>query len=205
MPITINGTTGISGVDGSAGTPALIGSDADTGLVFAAGQISASLNGSAANVPLVAGSAIATTSGTAIDINTAIPSWVRRITIAYNGVSLSGSAHSIIQLGSGSYTTTGYASTGAYAGTANSAGVASATNGLIAYGGSATNAFTGTMTIVAMGSNLWVASHSGALNTTIGVMGGGLITLGGTLDRLRITSTNGTDTFDAGSITLLYE
>lgn len=204
MPITINGTTGISGVDGSAGTPALIGSDADTGLVFAAGQITASLNGSAANVPLVAGTAIATTSGTAIDINTAIPSWVRRITIAYSGVSLSGSAHSIIQLGSGSYTTTGYASTGAYAGTTNSAGVASATNGLIAYG-SALSAFTGTMTIVAMGSNLWVASHSGALNTTIGVMGGGSITLGGTLDRLRITSTNGTDAFDAGSITLLYE
>jgi hypothetical protein len=61
------------------------------------------------------------------------------------------------------------------------------------------------MTIVAMGSNLWVASHSGALNTTIGAMGGGSITLGGTLDRLRITSTNGTDAFDAGFITLLYE
>lgn len=205
MPITINGTTGISGVDGSAGTPAVIGSDADTGLVFAAGQITASLNGSAANVPLVAGSAIATTSGTAIDLNTAIPSWVRRITIAYNGVSLNGSAHTIIQLGSGSFTTSGYASTGAYAGSSNQAGVASATNGLIAHGGSSTNALTGTMTIVAMGSNLWAASHSGSLSTSIGVMGSGSVTLGGTLDRVRITTTNGTDAFDAGSINILYE
>lgn len=205
MPITINGTTGISGVDGSAGTPALIGSDADTGLVFAAGQISASLNGSAANVPLVAGTAIATTSGTAINIDTALPSWVRRITIAYSGVSLSGSAHSVIQLGSGSFTTSGYTSTGAYAGTANSAGVASTTAGLMVHGGSSTNAFTGTMTIVGMGSNLWVASHSGMLSSTIGVMGAGFITLGGTLDRIRITTTNGTDAFDAGSLILLYE
>jgi hypothetical protein len=61
------------------------------------------------------------------------------------------------------------------------------------------------MTIVGMGSNLWVASHSGMLNSTIGVMGGGFITLGGTLDRIRITSTNGTDAFDAGSVILLYE
>lgn len=196
MPITIDGTGTISGLS-AGGLP--------DNSVVTADIAAAAVTQAKRSKDLTSGTAIATTSGTAIDINTAIPSWVRRITIAYSGVSLSGSAHSIIQLGSGSYTTTGYASTGAYAGTGNSAGVASATNGLIAHGGSATNAFTGTMTIVAMGSNLWVASHSGALNTTIGAMGGGSITLGGTLDRLRITSTNGTDAFDAGFITLLYE
>ena len=154
---------------------------------------------------LTQGSSVATTSGTAIDLNTAIPSWVKRITVAYNGVSLSGSAHTIIQLGSGSYTTTGYTTTGAYAGSANQAGVGSATNGLMAHGGSPTNAFTGTMTIVHMGSNLWVASHSGFLNSNIGIMGGGSVTLSGVLDRIRITTTNGTDTFDAGSVNILFE
>lgn len=154
---------------------------------------------------LTLGTAQATTSGTVINLDTAIPSWVRRITVAYQGVSLSGSAHTIIQLGAGSFTTSGYTSTGAYAGTGNQAGVASATNGLIAHGGSPTNALTGTMTIVAMGSNLWVASHSGSLNASIGVMGAGSITLGGTLDRIRITTTNGTDTFDAGSVNIIYE
>jgi hypothetical protein len=151
------------------------------------------------------GTAVATTSGTVIELSAAIPSWVRRITVAYSGVSLSGSAHTIIQLGSGSYTTSGYASTGAYAGTGNQAGVASATNGLIAHGGSSTNVLTGTMTITSVSGNLWVASHSGSLSASIGVMGGGSITLGGTLDRIRITTTNGTDTFDAGSINILYE
>lgn len=53
MTIYINGTTGISGVDGSAGTPALIGSDADTGFFFSAGLIGASANGTAGRVPAV--------------------------------------------------------------------------------------------------------------------------------------------------------
>ena len=32
-----------------------------------------------------------------------------------------------------------------------------------------------------------------------------LLLLAGTLDRVRITTVNGTDTFDAGSINILYE
>jgi hypothetical protein len=36
MSITINGTTGIAGVDGSAGTPALQGNDTNTGIFFPA-------------------------------------------------------------------------------------------------------------------------------------------------------------------------
>jgi hypothetical protein len=34
---------------------------------------------------------------------------------------------------------------------------------------------------------------------------GASVTLPGTLDRVRITTVNGTDTFDAGSINILYE
>jgi hypothetical protein len=36
MAVTINGTSGISGVDGSAGTPAIQGGDANTGMFFPA-------------------------------------------------------------------------------------------------------------------------------------------------------------------------
>jgi hypothetical protein len=36
MSITINGTTGIAGVDGSAGTPAVQGNDTNTGIFFPA-------------------------------------------------------------------------------------------------------------------------------------------------------------------------
>jgi hypothetical protein len=37
------------------------------------------------------------------------------------------------------------------------------------------------------------------------VTGAGNLSLSGALDRVRITSFNGTDTFDAGSINILYE
>ncbi len=48
MAVVINGTTGISGVDGSAGTPALQGSDPDTGIFYGTNTVSISTNGSTA-------------------------------------------------------------------------------------------------------------------------------------------------------------
>jgi hypothetical protein len=45
MTITINGTTGIAGVDGSASTPAVQGADTNTGLFFGADTISFSEGG----------------------------------------------------------------------------------------------------------------------------------------------------------------
>jgi hypothetical protein len=48
MPVTINGTTGVSGVAGSASAPALIGSDADSGFyINSANEPNASVNGTA--------------------------------------------------------------------------------------------------------------------------------------------------------------
>ena len=47
MAITINGSTGISGVDGSAGTPALQGGDSDTGVFFPAANTIAFAEGGA--------------------------------------------------------------------------------------------------------------------------------------------------------------
>lgn len=143
------------------------------------------------------------TSGTSIDF-TSIPSWVKRITVMLSGVSLSGSSIPLIQLGTTSgVVTTGYVS-GAWTGntttTAQTIGL-----GLAGIGG-ATNDFTGNVIICGVGSNLWVSSH--VLYQNVGgtiAMGGGRIALGGTLDRVRITTVNGTDTFDAGSINIIYE
>ena len=47
MPVTINGTTGIAGVDGSAGTPAVQGADANTGVFFPAADTIAFAEGGA--------------------------------------------------------------------------------------------------------------------------------------------------------------
>jgi hypothetical protein len=63
----------------------------------------------------------------------------------------------------------------------------------------------GTMTISNVSGNSWVSNMTFSTTTSISSFGGGGVTLGGTLDRVRITTVNGTDTFDAGSINILYE
>ena len=156
----------------------------------------------------IAGTAVASTSGTSIDF-TSIPSWVKRITVMFSGVSTSGSSFPLVQIGSGSPATTGYVSTGSYA-TSSVASTAFTTGFGINQVGDSAVVFQGLMTICLLNSstNLWVAS---------GVVGAvapiytqtapfaGTKTLSGTLDRVRITTVNGTDTFDAGSINILYE
>lgn len=152
---------------------------------------------------LVSGTSVASTSGTSIDF-TGIPSWVRRITVMFNGVSTSGTSNYLIQIGSGSVTSSGYTST---AGTNGGTG-ATSTAGFL--GTAATNAADtqlGHAVITLVGSNIYVYSstlgqYSSAARTNTS---GGNVTLGGALDRVRITTVNGTDTFDAGSINILYE
>jgi len=147
------------------------------------------------------GTAVASTSGTSIDF-TGLPAWVKRITVIFNGVSLNGTANILVQIGSGSFTTSGYTSQ-SYA--TNNSGFAS-TAGFACLVGAAVQTILGTVTITAISGNTWISSQSYAIpGSVVGVTGGGGITLGGVLDRVRITTTNGTDTFDAGSINIIYE
>ena len=150
------------------------------------------------------GTAVASTSGTSIDF-TSLPSWIKRITVMFSGVSLSGTANPLIQIGAGSVTTSGYISSGAAVAGAGSTGMLSSTAGFVMNSSGAANVVSGHMIITTLGSNVWVSSHSAKYSTTFCLFGGGDITLGGTLDRVRITTTNGTDTFDAGSVNLLWE
>lgn len=190
-------------MDGSAGTPALIGSDADTGLFVSAGQVSASLNGTAANVALVSGTAQNSTSGTAIDF-TGIPSWVKRVTVMFDGVSTNGTSNLLIQIGdSGGIEASGYtaSSVGADTGVA----VSTYTTGFGIRVANAVNLVSGHLFFTARGSNVWICSGTVASSVGLVVMVAGTKTLSDTLDRIRITTVNGTDTFDAGSINILYE
>lgn len=157
---------------------------------------------------ITSGTAVASTSGTSIDF-TGIPAGVKRITVVFNGVSTTGTSNYLIQIGAGSVTSTGYLAYSTYAGGANAAAGVSSTAGYIINGASAANLWYGTMVLVNISGNIWVASHSFGLTTTgptiYGVTGGGSVSLSGTLDRVRLTTVNGTDAFDAGSINILYE
>jgi len=150
---------------------------------------------------ITSGTAVASTSGTSIDF-TSIPSWVKRITVMFTGVSTSGTSTVQIQLG----TSSGIDSS-SYAGSMSAGGVTvySSTAFLIASTAAATVTH-GIITLSTIGSNVWVISSSigGTASYEVRVSGGSK-TLSGTLDRVRITTVNGTDTFDAGSINILYE
>ena len=147
--------------------------------------------------------AVASTSGTAIDF-TGIPSWVKRITVMFNRVSTNGANNLQIQIGAGSVTTSGYISSAWTSNTDNSGTVT--TGYILTSITTAATAFYGNIILSSFGSNTWIESHSlGGSPSGYNSVGGGTIVLGGTLDRIRITTVGGTDTFDAGSINILYE
>jgi hypothetical protein len=147
-----------------------------------------------------------TASGTSVDF-TGIPSTAKRVTVMFSGVSTSGTSHQLIQIGSGSVTTSGYNSAGAACISGATPLVAASTAGFLLVNDTASDIKNGLFTIALMGSNLYVSSHTFGGDSTRDVCawGGGAVTLSGVLDRVRITTVNGTDTFDAGTINILYE
>jgi hypothetical protein len=155
---------------------------------------------------ITSGTAVASTSGTSIDF-TSIPSWVKRITVMFQGVSTNGSSPHIMRLGtSGGFVTSGYASGGIYTGVSTGSG--NRTDGLLLNGnGTAAGVLLqGHSVLTNISGNSWVQSFvMGQSDSAYAVMGGGSISLAGTLTQIRITMANGTDTFDAGSINILYE
>jgi hypothetical protein len=154
--------------------------------------------------PLTAGTALTTTSGTTASF-TGIPSWVKRITVALLNVSTNGSSFCQLQLGAGSFATTGYTSTGgAYTSGSATNSVTSTTGLLILGSGSASDVRNVIATLVNISGNTWVMGSVGSNNNEL-IQSGGSVTLSGALDRIRLTTVNGTDTFDAGSINILYE
>lgn len=148
-------------------------------------------------------------SGTAVDF-TGIPSWVRRITIGLSGISTNGSSITQFQLGdSGGVETTGYLGAVDSSTTAVSAALLTTGLGVTRSGtAGAGSVFNGVATFILIDSatNLWAGSWIGARSDSAACLSSGTSkALSGTLDRIRLTTVNGTDTFDAGTINILYE
>ena len=136
-----------------------------------------------------------------------IPSTAKRITVMFNGVSGSGTSVFLVQLGSGSITATGYGTTGLTTQTTTLNSTTYTTGFGLAQNNAAAAVLTGVVTLVLQTSNTWVGNGSGqstGANSSWFTFGSAP-NLSGALDRVRITTVNGTDTFDAGSINILYE
>ena len=202
--LTLPNTTGTILQSGTAVTVAQGGTGVTS--TGAAGNVLFTTDGStwSATQKIVAGTAQASTSGISIDF-TSIPSWVKRITVMLNNVSTNGTSALVCQIG----TSGGIVNSGYNSGASNIAAAVASTayaNGFGLNSGSVSSeSLSGVITIAYMGSNLWSCGSFIGSSFPGTRVGGGSVTLSGTLDRVRIATNNGTDTFDAGSINILYE
>lgn len=197
MPIGINGSGTITGIS-AGGLP-----DAS---IVAADIASGAVTPAKLSQPLTLETAKASTSGTEVLFN-GIPSWVKRITVMFSLVSTSGTSNLQIQLGdAGGIETTGYGSSMTYIVNATPATANISTGFLVGTYGTAGASYNGLTIISTLGSNIWSSSCNlcDAVSTRT-FFGAGAKTLSDTLTQLRITTVNGTDTFDAGTINILYE
>lgn len=146
--------------------------------------------------------------GTSIDFSANIPTGVRRITILLDDVSTNGTSDLLIQIGdAGGIETTGYDAFSTYLFQTGS-GKTSYTTGYGSDWGSTAGERKGAITLNNMSGNKWIctAVHTGKDGVNEGtVQMAGEKTLSDTLTQVRITTVNGTDTFDGGTINLMYE
>jgi len=163
-------------------------------------------NANSGGTLITSGTAQASTSGTSITF-TGIPSWAKRITVMFNGVSTSGTSNLLVQLGSGSTTTSGYTETNSSIKNGVSPGVGTVTNGFVIGSAILASSLNSGQTVFTnISSNIWTCSSqlADSVQPSLSYCAG-VISLAGALDRVVITTVNGTDTFDAGSINILYE
>jgi hypothetical protein len=158
--------------------------------------------------PIVRGTYTAA-SGTAINF-TDIPSWVKRITIMFNQVSTTGTSPYLIQLGtSGGVEATGYSGSAiALQGSAVSSAANTSSIGFFAAVALnvAADIYCGNVVLTNITGNTWIQSGvvgnvaaSRITNST------GVKATAAVLDRIRITTVNGTDTFDLGAVNIMWE
>ena len=186
-----------------SGTTALT-LDASQNAAFA-GTVTATniTNATGTIYPLISATAVASTTGATIDF-TGIPSTAKRVTVMFSGVSTSGTTGFGVQAGtSGGVVATGYLGSTSRVGAPTSATLST---GFIFNSNSAADISHGDLILVNITGNTWVARGTvGQSNVGQAITVAGNIALSGVLDRVRITTGNGTDTFDAGSINIMWE
>ena len=202
-------TKGLSAATtGAAGVAQLSTSTSSTSTTLAATPSAVKTAYDLANgkATLTLGTAQASTSGTVVDF-TALPTGIKRITIAFAGVSTSSTSLVIVQLGdAGGVETSGYAGGSDLWQSATNAALYGGSGFALQRAGAGTYIRHGLATLVHVGSNQWVFSFTGANSEAAAMsMSAGSKTLSAVLDRVRITTINGTDTFDAGLVNIIYE
>ena len=207
MTISIDGTTGITLPSGGIAVGTTDSQTLTNKTLTSTTINSGTINSGTINTPTITGGlslgTAASLSGTAVNI-TGIPSWAKRVTVIFSAMSGNGTASPLIQIGSaGSVEVTGYAAAGS--GGSTTAATSTYTTGFGIRSAAAADSMSGSMVLHNITGTTWVSSHVVANSGGSYFLGGGTKTLADTLDRIRLTFTNGTDSFDAGTVNIIYE
>ena len=157
--------------------------------------------------PIISGTTVVTTSGANIDF-TSLPSGITTLTVLFSGVSTTGTNAILIQVGSlsGGIEVANYLGSAGDMGDAAANAVFQLSSGFYLAVSSALATIHGSVTLFHMGSNIWTASGTLGLSNNKAIKTvGGSIAMASVLDRVRITTVGGTDTFDAGKINIVYQ
>lgn len=191
----------------TAGT--IVAADLSADSVTTAKILDANVTPAKLSQPLTLRTAQATTSGTSFSFPS-IPSWAKRITVMFDSVSTNGTTRVQVQLGdAGGIEATGYVSSVIQAtesATPTVSGTSPFTTGFPLGYGTIGSDRTGALIINSMGGNKWVA-HGIVTDNNLASTSqtAGIKTLSDTLTQVLVTTVNGTDTFDAGSVNVMYE
>lgn len=178
--------------------PAVAGSTTQT-LVNVTGTLAPVVLGTAQTAPF--------STNTRADFSS-IPSWVKRVTVMLSGVGTSGTAALQIQLSDSTLVSSGYIGYGVRFGVSNTYTTAFSSAFVLSDAITNTDVFYGVYVLTLIDSNRWAISggQTSTRTTNISSQINGVVPLSSALTAVRVTTTNGTDTFDTGSIiNILYE
>ena len=189
--------------DGAVTTVKILDANVTTAKILDANVTPAKLS-----QPLTLETAKATTSGTTVEF-TGIPSWVKRITVILNGVSVNSTNNVELQIGSGSYSVTGYDVACSYVGQTTQ-GLGGSASGFLILLGTNNSVCHGRYTLDLIGGNKYIGSgvfhlHQITLANFTSQSAGASPVLSGPIDRIRLAVVGGGATFDGGSINIMYE
>jgi hypothetical protein len=178
--------------------PAVAGSTTQT-LVNVTGTLAPVVSGTAQTAPF--------STNTRADFSS-IPSWVKRVTVMLSGVGTSGTAALQIQLSDSTLVSSGYIGYAVRFGVSNTYTTAFSSAFVLSDAILSTDVFYGVYVLTLIDSNRWAISGGKTSTRTTGISSqvNGVVPLSSALTAVRVTTTNGTDTFDTGSIiNILYE